>query len=85
MDSWNSFMQTRQARIVTYSICVAFCFYYVLDAVMELLDPERSAALIETLGETTFYLMDGGRALACLVTGIAFGRMLLKVIEEREE
>ena len=85
MDSWNSFMQSREARIVLYGVCVAFTLYYAIDAILELLDPVRSASLIETLGATTFYLMDIGRAVVCLITGIAFGRMLYRLVTGKDE
>lgn len=84
-NGWSSFMQSRQARKLMYALCIAFCIYYVADALMEMLIPERANALIQTLGETTFYLMDIGRAVACTVTAIAFGRMLYKVSNEEED
>ena len=85
MNSWNNFMQTKQARIAMYGICVAFSVFYAIDAVMELMDPVRSAQYIETLGTTTFYLMDGGRALVCAITAIAFARILHKTMNEPDK
>ena len=85
MNSWNEFMQTKQARAVMYGICIAFSVFYAIDAVMELMDPVRSARYIETLGTTTFYLMDVGRAVVCAITAVAFARILLKTINEPDE
>jgi hypothetical protein len=85
MDSWNSFMQSKQARTVLYAACVFFTFYYAIDAVHEMLSPDTSAALIETIGQPTFYIMEIGRAVVCLIAGISFARILWKTHNEPDE
>ncbi len=78
-NGWNSFMQSREVQLVLYGVVVAFCLYYAVDAVRELMDPERSAALVEAMGQTTYYVVTVLRALVCLGTGVAFARILLKI------
>lgn len=84
-NDWNSMMQTRQARIVMYGICVFFCVYYGVDAVMEMLSPERSANLMQIAGPVGYYAMTIVRAVVCMGTGIAFGRLVLKALNEEDE
>jgi hypothetical protein len=84
MDGWNEFMQSKAMRILFNGIVVVACVYYAVDAVMEMLSPERSAAMIEVLGATNFYLVDGARAVVCVICAIAFGRMLAKIFQEDE-
>ena len=85
MDSWNSFMQSKQARLVMYAACVAFTIYYAIDAMREMFSPDQSAALIQAMGEPTFYLMEIGRAAVCLITGIAFARILWRTYNEPDK
>jgi hypothetical protein len=40
--------------------------------------------MIEVLGATNFYLVDGARAVVCVICAIAFGRMLAKIFQEDE-
>lgn len=82
MDSWNELMQSKPMRILFNGIVVAACVYYAVDAVMEMLSPERSTQMIEMLGTTTFYLVDGCRAIVCAVCAVIFSRMLMKVFAE---
>ena len=82
--NWSSFMQSRQAQIVLYSICVFFCVFYAVDGVMEMLSPERSAQMMGALGETGYYAVTIARCVVLLITGVAFGRIVLKTIREGE-
>ena len=84
MDGWNDLMQSKPMRILFNGIVVIACTFYAVDAVMEMLSPERSAAMIETLGPTTFYLVDGARAVVCIICAVVFARMLSKIFQEDE-
>ena len=84
-SNWNSFMQGRQARLVMNGLCVFFCVYYGVDALMEMLTPERAELMMQSLGPTAYYAVTIVRMLVCLGTGVAFGRMFLKVLNEEDE
>lgn len=81
-SNWNSFMQSRQAQIVLYSICVFFCVFYAVDGVLEMLSPERSAQMMGALGETGYYAVTIIRCIVLLITGAAFGRIVLRTMRE---
>ena len=78
-------MQSKNARLAMYGICVFFCVYYAVDAVMEMMSPERSAYMMQETGSTVYYVITVARAIVLLVTGIAFGRMWFKVFKEDDE
>ena len=84
-NDWNSFMQTKQARMTLYGISVFFCLYYAVDALMELMSPERSATMMQMVGPTGYYAMTIARFVVLLVTGIAFGRMVYKTYASEDE
>jgi hypothetical protein len=79
---WNSFMQSRQAQVVLYGICVFFCVYYAVDGVLEMLSPERSAQMMSATGETGYYALTIVRCVVLLITGGAFGRIVLKTLRD---
>lgn len=81
---WNSFMQSTEAQVVLYGIVVAFCAYYAIDGVRELMDPERAAPYVEVMGQTTYYVVTVARVLMCLVTGGAFARMMMRMAHKDE-
>lgn len=83
-NSWNSFMQSKQAQVVLYSICVFFCILYAVDGVLEMMSPERSASMIEAIGETGYYAMTIVRCVVLLITGVAFGRIVLKTMARED-
>ena len=85
MDDWNSFMQSRLVRVVLYSICAAFGFFYALAAVPELLHPERQAAYVEAVGTTAFYAITVVRMLVMVWVGVMFARMALKAFQDKDE
>lgn len=80
---WNSFIQSREVQIALYGVVVVFCVYYAIDAVIELMDPARSAMLIEAMGQTTYYIVTIARAVVCLGTGVAFARMTLRIARDK--
>ena len=82
-NDWNSFMQSREAQVILYGIVVFFCAYHAIDAVRELMSPERSAALVEAMGQTAYYVVTVLRAVVCVGTGAAFGRMALRAYQEK--
>lgn len=84
-NDWNSFMQSRQARLVLYGISVACCLFYAVDGVRELVASEPPAQLVEAMGETGYYVMTVVRTVVLLVTGVAFGRMAYKTYDEKDE
>ena len=84
-NDWNSFMQSRKARLAMYGICVFFCVYYAVDAVLEMMSPERSALMMQATGATAYYAITVARAVVLLFTGGAFGRMWLKVLKEEDD
>lgn len=77
-NGWNSFMQSKQTQVALYSICVAFCLYYAIDGVLELMSPERSANMINIMGAPGYYAMTIIRAIVLIATAIAFGRIAYK-------
>ncbi len=82
-NDWNSLMQSREAQVVLYGIVVVFCAYHAIDAVRELMSPERSAALVEAMGQTAYYVVTILRAVVCVGTGAAFARMALRAFREK--
>lgn len=82
---WNSFMQSKQAQVVLYGICVFFCLFYAVDGIMELMSPERSAAMMGALGETGYYALTVVRTVVLLGTAVAFGRVVIRTYNEKDE
>lgn len=84
-NGWDSFMQRKQTRMALYGICVFFCLYYAVDGIMEMMSPERSALMMTNIGETGYYALTIARIVVLLITGVAFGRIVLKTYKEPEE
>ena len=84
-NDWNSFMQSKNAQVAMYGICVFFCIFYAVDGVLEMLSPERSANLIHMIGAPGYYAMTIIRCVVLLVTGLLFGRMMLKRLNEKDQ
>ena len=84
-NDWNDFMQSKQARLVLNSFCTIICAFYAVDAVREMLSPERSAMMIEQIGATMYYVITVARALVCIWVSVMFGRMALKTLKEKDE
>ena len=84
-NGWNSFMQSRETQLFLYGVVVVFCVYYAVDAVRELMTPERSAVLMEAMGSTAYYIVTVLRAVVCLGTGVAFARMALRIFRDKQE
>ena len=83
-NDWNSFMQSRPARLVLNALCTVICAYYVVDGVREMMSPERSAVLIEQLGPTAYYALTVVRILVCIWVSVVFGRMTWKTFNEQD-
>jgi len=82
--SGNWFSDNWEAQLLMYGICTAFSAFYVVDAVRELLSPQNSAAIIESIGTTGFYALTIIRLVVCAWAAIAFARMAWKVFQERD-
>ncbi len=76
---WNSFMQSREAQLVLYSICVFFCLYYAVDGIMEMMSPERSALMIANIGQGGYMALTITRTVVLAITAVAFGRIVYKI------
>ncbi len=83
-NSWNSFMQSREAQFILYGICIAACIYYGVDGILELMSSDRSAMYIQAMGETTYRVVMILRVVVCFGTGAAFLRVLLRNARDRE-
>ncbi len=84
-NGWNSFMQSKQTQTFLYGICIAFCLFYAVDGIMEMMSPERSAMLMSSIGETGYYALTITRTVVLVITAAAFGRILYKNINEKDE
>lgn len=84
-DDWNSFVQSRPVRILLYTICTCCCAFYGIGAVRDLIHPENSAGLIETMGSTGFYVMTGVRVVVMAWVTVAFARMVVKAIRDEDQ
>ena len=62
-------MQTKRARMFLYGICVFFC----------------AAKMIEIMGQPGYYAMTIIRTIVLLATGVAFGRMVIKISNEEDK
>lgn len=83
-NDWNSFMQSRQARLILNGFCTLICAWYAVDAVREMISG-GSPMLIEQVGSTAYYALTVGRALVCVWVSIVFGRMTYKVLTEKDD
>ena len=85
-NDWNSFMQSKPARLVLNAICAVFCGYYAIAAVFDIVSPnEQAQVLINTMGQMGFTIMTVVRLLVCLWGAVAFGRLTVKVLQEKDE
>ena len=84
-NGWNSFMQTKEAQMVLYSICVLFCVFYAVDGVMEMMSPERSALMMSNIGQPGYYALTITRVVVLLITGFAFGRVVYKIYKGKDK
>ncbi|MBR3326881.1 MAG: hypothetical protein IKG22_06110 [Atopobiaceae bacterium] len=84
-NDWNSLMQTKRARMFLYGICVFFCVVYAVDGLIEMFTPERAAKMIEIMGQPGYYAMTIIRTIVLLATGVAFGRMVIKISNEEDK
>ncbi len=82
-DDWNSFMQSRPARIVLNALCAVLTAGYAVGGVMDIVNPgSSSTALIEQLGLTGYYALTAARTAVCAWVAIVFARATLKAIRE---
>lgn len=77
-NDWNSFMQRKSVQVALYGICTIFCLAYAVDGIRELISPDSSAALIESIGTTAFYALTITRSVILLITTVAFARITYK-------
>lgn len=75
-------MQSRTTQVVLYGLCVLFCVGYAIDGVADLVFSDRSVAYVATLGQTGFTIMTVTRVVVCVVTGLAFGRLIVKMFRD---
>ena len=79
-SDWNSFVQSKSVQIAMYSICVFFCVYYAVDSILEMMSPERSAAIVANIGAAPYYALAIIRCIVLAITGLAFARIVYKII-----
>lgn len=84
MANGGGFMGNWEARAIMYGICALFGALYAVDAVREVLSPERSAQMIEMVGTAGYYALTGVRCLVCAWVAVSFGRMAWKAFTERD-
>ncbi len=83
-NGWNSFMQSKQARIILNGFCAVMCAVYAVDAARELLGG-GNALLIEQVGQTAYVALTAIRGLVCAWVAFVFGRMTYKTFMESDE
>lgn len=83
-NDWNSFMQNRLVRFVLHGMCAVICAFYAVDAVREMMSPERSAILMEQIGSTAYYALTIARVLVCIWVAVVFGRTAWKALNEKD-
>ncbi|MBQ9005270.1 MAG: hypothetical protein IJ092_02730 [Atopobiaceae bacterium] len=83
-NGWNSFMQSKQARIILNGFCAAICAVYTFDAVRELLSG-GNAMLIEQIGQGPYTALTVVRGLVCAWVAFVFGRMTYKTFMEKDD
>jgi hypothetical protein len=83
-NDWNSFMQSRLARIVLNGVCAVMTASYAIDAVRELLSG-GSPMMIEQIGTTGYYALTIARLLVCAWVSVVFTRATLKVMREQDD
>jgi hypothetical protein len=85
-EDWNNFMQSKPVRIALNLMCASFCVFYAIDAIRELIgEPSETAVLlVQQIGPGAYTAITVARAVVCAVTGIVFGRMALKAVQEQE-
>ena len=83
-DDWNSFIQSKSVQVAMYSICVLLCVYYAIDSIREMMSPEQSAALIENIGEMSYYALAIVRCVVLAITAAAFARIVYKTIRRND-
>ena len=76
-------MRSKPAQIVLYSLCVLFCLRYAIAGVWELMHPQDAVTLIQTMGETAYYVVTIARVAVCFITGIMFGRIVYRIAREK--
>lgn len=84
-DNRNSFMDSPEAQVAMYCVCVAFCVFYAVGAVRDLISPTANEQLVASIGEGGFLALTITRLVVCIVTGAAFGRLALKIHRKRRE
>jgi len=83
-NDWNSFMQSKPVRVFLYGLCTVCCAFYAFGAVMDLVSPnDTTALLVQSMGQTGFVVMTVVRFLVCIWAAIAFGRLTFKMIKEQ--
>ena len=85
-NNWNSFMEDKPTRILLNALCMVFCGYYAVGAVIDLVRPsESSQLLIAQMGQTGYIVMTVVRLLVMLWAAVAFARMAYKVYKEDDK
>lgn len=83
-NGWNSFMQSRQARLILNGFCAIICAVYAADAAREILSG-GNAMLIEQVGQVAYVALTAIRGLVCAWVSVVFGRMTYKTFMEKDE
>lgn len=83
-NDWNSFMRQKSVQTLMYGICVLFCVFYAVDGVLEMMSPERSALMMQSIGAPGYYALTVVRTIVLIATGVAFARMAFRMHGEDE-
>ena len=83
-NGWNSFMQSKQTRMILNGFVSVMCVVYAVDAARELLSG-GNAMLIEQVGQTVYVAMTAIRGLVCAWVAFVFARMAFKTFMEKDE
>lgn len=75
----NSFMGSPEAQVAMYLICIAFCVFYAVGGIRELMSIDPSSPLVQSIGESGYVALTVCRVVVLLITGGAFARVAYKV------
>jgi hypothetical protein len=81
----NSFMESREGRMIMYGVVCIICAFYTVEAVRELLHPGLYEAFREQIGDLWYTVFTVARGLATGWASVAFGRMAYKAYAEKKQ
>ncbi len=78
-NGWNSFFGSREGQMAMYGIAALFAAYYGIDAFRELLHPDLNSQLALSIGTGGYYALLIARLVVCIITSVAFGKLIYKI------